>query len=233
MCGRFVIAKTTDLITEYFEVDEAPEQDFRSYNIAPTTEVPIIVEREVDGLPSREIHAARWGLIPSWAKSPGTSPLINARIESVLEKPSFKEAALAKRCAIPADGYFEWQSTVPNSKVPYYIFPSDGMLAFAGIYWWWRDPSKLASDPARWVLTCSLLTKDSAPELAGIHDRNPVLLSEENLSAWLAPDYPTTPEVLAALSEESALVAAQLEFHPVSSAVGSVYNNSEELIARI
>jgi len=233
MCGRFVIAKTTDLITEFFEVDEAPEQDFRSYNVAPTTQIPIIVEREIDGTPSREIHAARWGLIPSWAKEVSSTPLINARIESILEKPSFKEAALIKRCAIPADGYYEWQSTIPDSKIPYYIHPADGMLAFAGIYWWWRDPSKAQNDPSRWLLTTSLITKDSAPELAGIHDRNPVLLSEENLAAWLAPDYQTTQDVLDALSEESNEVAAQLQFHPVSSAVGSIRNNSADLIAAI
>ena len=233
MCGRFVIAKTTDLITEFFEIDEAPDQDFRSYNVAPTTQVPIIVEREIDGAPSREIHPARWGLIPSWSKVPSTTPLINARIESILEKPSFKEAVLTKRCAIPADGYYEWQSTIPDSKVPYFIYPEEGMLAFAGIYWWWRDPQKSAADPARWNLTCSLITKDSAPELAGIHDRNPVLLSEENLSAWLAPDYITTQEVLDALSMESNEVAAQLKFHAVSSAVGSIRNNSADLIAAI
>ena len=233
MCGRFVIAKTTDLITEYFEIDEAPDQDFRSFNIAPTTQVPIIVEREVESTPSREIHSARWGLIPSWSKTPSTTPLINARIESILEKPSFKEAVATKRCAIPADGYYEWQSTIADSKIPYYIYPDHGMLAFAGIYWWWRDPAKSQTDPSRWVLTCSLITKDSAPELAGIHDRNPVLLSEENLGSWLAPDYVTTKEVLQALSEESNEVAAQLKFHAVSSAVGSIRNNSADLIARV
>lgn len=233
MCGRFVIAKTTDLITEYFEVDQAPDIDFRSYNVAPTTQIPIIVEREIDGAPSREIHTARWGLVPGWAKEISTTPLINARIESILEKPSFKDAALTKRCAIPADGYYEWQSTIPDSKVPYYIHPDTGMLAFAGIYWWWRDPAKAPSDSSRWLLTCSLITKDSAKELAGIHDRNPLLLSDENLDSWLAPDYTTTQEVLDALSEESNQVAASLKFHPVSSAVGSIRNNSAELIEKV
>ena len=175
-------------------------------------------------MPSRQLHSARWGLIPSWAKEVSTTPLINARIESVLDKPSFQESALSKRCAIPADGYFEWQSTAPDSKVPFFIYPSEGMLAFAGIYSWWRNPAKAADDPARWVLTASLLTKESAPELAQIHNRNPVMLSEENLSA---------AEVLAALSDESDQVAAALEYHAVSSAVGSVQNNSAELIARV
>lgn len=234
MCGRFVIAKTTDLITELFEVDEVETGlDFRSYNVPPTTQIPMIVEREIDGVPSRQLHAARWGLIPSWAKDVSTTPLINARIESVLDKPSFQESALSKRCAIPADGYFEWQSTIADSKVPFFIHPAEGMLAFAGIYSWWRNPAKASDDPTRWVLTCSLLTKESAPELSHIHNRNPVMLSEENLSAWLAPDYQTTAEVLAALSDESDEVAAALEFYPVSAAVGSVQNNSAELIARV
>ena len=234
MCGRFVIAKTSDFITELFEIDELEtDLDFRSYNVPPTTQIPMIVEREIDGMPSRQLHAARWGLIPSWAKEVSSTPLINARIESVLDKPSFQEAALSKRCAIPADGYFEWQSTIADSKVPFFIHPSDGMLAFAGIYSWWRKPAKAPNDPTRWVLTCSLLTKESAPELSQIHNRNPVMLSEENLSAWLAPDYQTTAEVLAALSEESDEVAAALEFYSVSSAVGSVQNNSAELITRV
>lgn len=234
MCGRFVIAKTSDFITELFEIDELEtDLDFRSYNVPPTTQIPMIVEREIDGMPSRQLHAARWGLIPSWAKEVSSTPLINARIESVLDKPSFQEAAFSKRCAIPADGYFEWQSTIADSKVPFFIHPSDGMLAFAGIYSWWRNPAKEANDPTRWVLTCSLLTKESAPELSQIHNRNPVMLSEENLSAWLAPDYQTTAEVLAALSEESDEVAAALEFYSVSSAVGSVQNNSAELITRV
>lgn len=234
MCGRFVIAKTSDFIAELFEIDELEtDLDFRSYNVPPTTQIPMIVEREIDGMPSRQLHAARWGLIPSWAKEVSSTPLINARIESVLDKPSFQEAALSKRCAIPADGYFEWQSTIADSKVPFFIHPGDGMLAFAGIYSWWRNPAKAANDPTRWVLTCSLLTKESAPELSQIHNRNPVMLSEENLSAWLAPDYQTTAEVLAALSEESDEVAAALEFYPVSSAVGSVQNNSAELITRV
>ncbi|MEY3614174.1 MAG: hypothetical protein RL752_82, partial [Actinomycetota bacterium] len=227
-------AKTSDFIAELFEIDELEtDLDFRSYNVPPTTQIPMIVEREIDGMPSRQLHAARWGLIPSWAKEVSSTPLINARIESVLDKPSFQEAALSKRCAIPADGYFEWQSTIADSKVPFFIHPSDGMLAFAGIYSWWRNPAKEANDPTRWVLTCSLLTKESAPELSQIHNRNPVMLSEENLSAWLAPDYQTTAEVLAALSEESDEVAAALEFYPVSSAVGSVQNNSAELITRV
>jgi putative SOS response-associated peptidase YedK len=231
MCGRFVIARERDDLAELFEIEnlEVP-LSIVSYNIAPTQAVPIIVEREIDGMPSRELHRARWGLLPSFAKDLSGPPLFNARIETALEKPSFKEAALHKRCVIPASGYFEWSKA---DKTPLYIHPPEGMLGFAGIYWWWRDPQKAQSDPSRWVLTCSMLTKDSAPSLAEIHDRNPVMLSPDSLAAWMAPDFETTQELLLALSRESDMVADELEFFEVSKAVGSVSNNSPELILPI
>lgn len=232
MCGRFVIARERDDLIDFFDVDVDNLQGFeKSYNVAPTQTIPIVVEREVDGLPSRELHSARWGLLPSFAKDLSGQALINARIETALEKPSFREATLAKRCIIPASGYFEWRQD--EKKQPFYIHPPEGMLAFAGIYWWWRDPSKDQSDPSRWLLTASTFTKDSAPELSHIHDRNPVMLSPDSLSAWLAPDYQTTPEVLSAIGRESDAVARELLFNEVSPAVGSVRNNSEEVIRPI
>jgi putative SOS response-associated peptidase YedK len=231
MCGRFVIARESNELAELFEVESVEfSSSIRSFNIAPTQAVPIIVEREIDGMPSRQMHSARWGLLPSFAKDQSGPPLFNARIETALEKPSFKEATLLKRCVIPASGYFEWMKL---DKRPYYIHPPEGMLGFAGIYWWWRDPNKAQADPTRWVLTCSLLTKDSAPALANIHDRNPVMLSPDALAAWMAPDFETSPELLDALSKESDLVAEQLEFFEVSKEVGSVTNNSQSLILPI
>lgn len=231
MCGRFVIARERDDLAELFEIENLEvSTSIVSFNIAPTQAVPIVVEREIDGMPSRELHPARWGLVPSFAKDLSGPPLFNARIETALEKPSFKEATLLKRCVIPASGYFEWSKT---DKTPLYIHPPEGMLGFAGIYWWWRDPQKAQSDPSRWVLTCSMLTKDSAPSLAEIHDRNPVMLSPDSLAAWMAPDFETTPELLLALSRESDMVADELEFFEVSKAVGSVSNNSPELILPI
>ena len=233
MCGRFVVAKELNDIVELFELDEVPDgYNPINYNIAPTNQVGIIVEREIESVPSRELHLARWALIPSWAKEPPTTPLFNARIETALEKPSFKDATKKKRCAVVASGYYEWLKS-GDSRKPHYIHPPEGMLAFAGIYSFWRDPVKEQSDPSRWVLSCSILTKDSAPELAHIHDRNPVMLSEENLSAWLAPDYETSPELLDALSSESDLVASGLEFHEVSKEVGQVSNNHAGLISEL
>jgi len=231
MCGRFVVARERDDLAELFEIEnlEVPAS-IVSYNIAPTQSVPIVVEREIDGMPSRELHPARWGLLPSFAKDQSGPPLFNARIETALEKPSFQEATLRKRCVIPASGYFEWSKA---DKTPLYIHPPEGMLGFAGIYWWWRDPQKAQTDPSRWVLTCSILTKDSAPNLAEIHDRNPVMLSPDSLAAWMAPDFETTSELLSALSRESDMVAQELDFFEVSKAVGSVSNNSPELILPI
>lgn len=228
-----MVAKETGGITELFELDEVP-QDYRptSYNIAPTQQIGMIVEREIEGMPSRELHVGRWGLVPHWSKELSSTPLFNARSESVLEKPSFRDAALKKRCAIPASGYFEWQS-VAGQKTPFYIYPNEGMLAFAGIYSWWRDPAKEQSDPSRWLLSCSILTKAASPALSEIHDRSPIFLSPDNLGSWLAPDYETSNELIAALGAESDQVASSLEFYEVSAAVGSVSNNDSNLIERV
>lgn len=231
MCGRFVVARESDELAEIFDIESIEISDpIRSYNIAPTQSVPIIVEREIDGMPVRQLHTARWGLVPSFAKDLSGPPLFNARIETALEKPSFKDATLLKRCVVPASGYFEWSK---ENKTPFYIHPPDGMLGFAGIYWWWRDPSKPQTDSTRWVLTCSILTKDSAPEISKIHDRNPVMLTPDALAAWMAPDFETSPELLNALARESDSLAGELEYFEVSKAVGSVANNSPELILPI
>lgn len=231
MCGRFVIAKERDEIAELFEVEvDNLSGSTISYNIAPTQSVPIIVEREIDGMPSRELHPARWGLLPSFAKDLSGPPLFNARIETALEKPSFRDATLNKRCVIPASGYYEWTKA---DKRTLFIHPPEGLIGFAGIYWWWRDPQKAQTDPSRWVLTCSVLTKDSAPTLADIHDRNPVMLTQDSLAAWMAPDFETNAELLAALARESDEVASELDFFEVSADVGSVKNDSPKLILPI
>ena len=225
MCGRFVIARELNELEDLFQAERALNFETVSFNIAPTNSVPIVVEREVDSMPSREIHSARFGLIPNWAKEV-PAPLFNARIETVLEKPSFRESAIKKRCVIPASGYFEWDS----EKQPHFIH-SDSMIAFAGIYSFWRDPSKAPDDPSRWVLSASILTKSGSPSLTWVHERSPVFLSEDGVDAWLAPDYETTPEVLDAICLESDEVAETLIHHPVSKEVGKVSENHKGLIA--
>ncbi|MFM7030334.1 MAG: SOS response-associated peptidase [Micrococcales bacterium] len=243
MCGRFVVAKTSGQIATIFEVDEVIDDLPLSYNVAPTNRVPIVVDRafekDQDGAPlgdiSRELHAARWGLVPRWSKSPGDgAPLINARMETVLEKPSFKDSVVRRRCLVPASGYYEWVVNADGSKQPYYVNAgSDGMFGFAGIFEWWADPAKKPGDPGRWLLSTTILTKPSAPELAHIHERNPVFLSGDTLDVWLDSSIEGDRDLLAAIAHDSDLVAGDALFHRVDSAVGRVSSSGPELIRAI
>jgi putative SOS response-associated peptidase YedK len=245
MCGRFVVARSLGELTTIFEVDEIiadPQRpiNYPSFNVAPTHNIAMVVDRSfekaADGSPigelHREIHAARWGLVPRWSKGPNEgSPLINARIESILDKPSFKDSVLRRRTVIPASGYFEWHVNEDGTKQPFYINAgTDGLLALAGISEWWADPSKAATDPTRWLLSVSLITKNTAAELAHIHDRNPVLLSPETLDEWLDPNVVADNELLEAVARDSNRVAGEVEFHKVSTDVGKVSFNEPRLI---
>ncbi len=241
MCGRFVVARTVGEIQTIFEVDEIiGDVPSTSYNVAPTQQIAMIVDRSFEkdenGAPvgelSREIHSARWGLVPRWSKGPAEgAPLINGRIESLLEKPSFKDSVVRRRCVIPASGYYEWQVASDGTKQPFYINAgTDGMFALAGLYEWWADLSKAANDPSRWLLSATTLTKASCPELAHIHDRNPVLLSADTFDAWLDPHIEGDQDLLDAIAIDSDLVAGEAEFFAVGAEVGQVRNNSESLI---
>lgn len=245
MCGRLVVARSVSDILEIFDADEVIGQEppRPSYNLTPTQQLAIVVDRAFEkdeqGVPigdlRREIHFARWGLVPRWAKElPTSNPLHNARIESVSEKPSFKGALAHQRAAIPVDGYYEWHVKPDGSKQPFYIHAgSDGMFAMAGLYEWWLDPAKDKADPTRWLLSCTMLTKAPAPELAHIHDRNPVMLSAESLEPWLDQTVAASDELLDFVADEAAQVAALAEFHPVGQEVGSIKNNHEGLISSI
>ena len=149
MCGRYAASRRPEDLVEEFEVEEQPEQVLpASYNVAPTDDVYAVLERppkgEPDATPVRSLRAVRWGLVPSWAKDPSIgNKMINARMESVAEKPAFKRAFAKRRCLLPADGYFEWYGEVKGKKQPFFITPSDGRpLAMAGLYELWRDKSK-------------------------------------------------------------------------------------------
>jgi putative SOS response-associated peptidase YedK len=244
MCGRFVVARTVGELLTIFEVDEViGDVPGISYNVAPTQDIAIIVDRSFekaeDGSPigelSREIHAARWGLVPRWSQGPASSsPLINGRIETILEKPSFKESVARRRCVIPASGYYEWQVNADGTKQPYYINAgNDGVFALAGLYEWWLDPSKDKSDPSRWLLSATTMTKNTAPELAHIHDRNPVLLNADTFEAWIDPHIEGDQDLLDAVAASSNEVAAEALFHKVSADVGKVRINEVGLITAI
>lgn len=208
------------------------------YNVAPTKEVYAVLERqakdEPERPPARQLRTLRWGLVPSWAKDPGIgSRMINARMETVAEKPAFRKAFAVRRCLLPADGYFEWYPTsqVGKSgkpvKQPFYIHPADGaVMAMAGLYEIWKDPTRDDDDPDRFRWTCTVLTTDAPDELGKIHDRMPLLVTRDNRDAWLDPG--TEKDRLLDL-----LVPAQqtgLQAYPVSPAVGNVRNNGPELV---
>lgn len=239
MCGRYAAAKDASALAVEFEAVASASDDLSAnYNVAPTTRVHIVVDREVDADRQRTLEIARWGLIPSWAKDPSIgSRMINARAETVAEKPAFRRAFAKRRCLVPADGYYEWYTpTDPGAPVgragkpvkqPFYIHPADGSsLAMAGLYEWWRDPSAGEGDESAWRLTCTIITTDATDDVGRIHDRMPMIIDHDHWEPWLDPS-------VGADEAGSLLVpaaAGRLEAYPVSTRVNSVRNNGPELL---
>ncbi len=206
----------------------------RSWNVAPTDTVSIVVARPIENELRRQLHPARWGLIPPWASdATGAARLVNARIETVADKPSFAGAVRSRRCLVLADGYYEWQRRT-DGKQPFYIHAAGGEpIYFAGIYSWWADPRVEGDDPRRWVLTASILTCPSAGEAAQLHDRMPVALTPDACEEWLRATPADVPELLAYLPGVARQVAATWISRAVTAAVGSVRNNGPQLIEEI
>ena len=241
MCGRYAAAKDPAALAEEFEVAAPPEERLEpDYNVAPTKRVYVVLDREHEANTERALVVARWGLIPSWAKDPSIgSRMINARAETVAENPAFRRAFAKRRCLVPADGYYEWYApSAPDAPVgktgkplkqPFFIHPADGSsLAMAGLYEWWRDPSRSDDDPLAWRLTCTILTTDAADEVGRIHDRMPMTIARADWDAWLDPG------TGAAVSELLRPAHGPgLEAYPVSVAVNNVRNNSPDLIVPI
>ncbi|MBY4035876.1 SOS response-associated peptidase [Rhodococcus fascians] len=234
MCGRYASTRSDSDLQAVFEIaetvgDEVPP----SYNVAPTQTIRTVLERAPKDEPEsdavRQLRSVRWGLIPSWAKDAKIgSRLINARSETITEKPSFKKAASRRRCIIPADGYYEWEKR-DGAKVPYFLH-EQGVLAMAGLYELWRDPTKADDDEDRWVWSATVLTSPAADALGHIHDRSPVVLPPELRASWLDPtltDLGEVSELLAAIPEP------RLEPYEVSTAVNSVKNNNPELLTPV
>lgn len=176
MCGRFTSLLSPELLENFFGV-QAPQDYPPRYNIAPTQQIWIIRETASNG---RYLSAARWGLVPHWAKDLSIgSRMINARCETVHEKPAFRHAIRARRCIIPASGFFEW-ATTPAGKIPHYITMRDGSpLAFAGIWDTWKAPDGAAME------SCSIITTTANSILANLHDRMPVILHPTEFDLWL------------------------------------------------
>lgn len=245
MCGRYVSArKKHDLLEEFqVELDGVPPEEELSadYNVAPTKRVYAVLSRvPKDGKdgdsagdrPVRQLRVLRWGLVPSWAKDPSIgSRMINARAETLAEKPSFKKAFAQRRCLLPADGYYEWYQGEGKRKQPYFIRPADGgIMAMAGLYEFWRDRERPDDDPHAWLVTCTIITTAAEDELGRIHDRMPMLVERDRWDEWLDPSL-TAPEDARALLVPAA--PGRLEAYPVSTAVNNVHNNGPQLLERV
>jgi len=232
MCGRFVVASVGSELVGVLRVDvESEDLPEPSYNIAPTARVAIVLDSVKTDPPTRRLETARWGLVPSWAKDLSIGArAFNARSEELEDKPMFRKALEKRRAVVPASGYYEWKR-VDDQKIPHYIHPADGSpLFFAGLYEWWKDSAKPEDDPARWVLSFTILTRDSIGTLGSIHDRMPLFLDADHADAWLDPSTDNVGDVLDAAIDAAPAIADALDNHVVGKAVGNVRNNSPELI---
>ncbi|MFC4554197.1 SOS response-associated peptidase [Georgenia faecalis] len=233
MCGRYASFRQAQDLADTFDVAEVTDEAAAvppSFNVAPTQPVRIVLERLVEAEPltvRREMHAARWGLVPAWAKDPSVGArMINARTETVAEKSVFAKPLATRRCVLLADGYFEWRRDA-GRKIPYFVHGADaGPVALAGLYSFWRDPAKAEDDPTRWLLSTTVLTRAARPELEFLHDREPVLLAPGILADWLDPALTAPEGALAVLHAE----APRVDLHEVGAKVGNVRNDSPELI---
>jgi putative SOS response-associated peptidase YedK len=224
MCGRYVIISTPEAIRAFFGYGEQPNFPPR-YNVAPTQPIPIV--RLVDG--KRSFALVRWGLLPSWVKDPKTFPLlINARGESVIDKPAFRNAMRRRRCLIPTDGFYEWQAGAP--KRPHFVRAKRGVdgaappLAFAGLWETWTGPNGEEMDAA------AIVTTSANRPLAQLHERMPVFVPKEAFDLWLDCAN-VEANVAAALIRPAP--DALLEAYEISPAVNRVANDSAALIAPV
>jgi len=232
MCGRFVVASAGPELVGVLRVDVVSDDlPAPSFNVAPTDRAAIVLDSAKTDPPTRRLESARWGLVPGWAKSPAIgSKAFNARAEEVEDKPMFRQALIKRRAIVPASGYYEWH-TIDGVKTPHYIHPADGgPLLFAGLYEWWKDPSRPDDDPSRWLLSFTIMTRDSVGELGSIHDRMPLFVDADHADAWLDPSTDNVGDVLDAAIDAAPALADTLAHHPVSSAVGNVRNNDPSLI---
>jgi putative SOS response-associated peptidase YedK len=225
VCGRYVSATSEpDLIGAYGVTEVAVREPIRPrWNVAPTDVVPMVRAGEGGG---RVLASARWGLVPSWsADRSGAARLINARLETVADKPAFRGALRARRCLLPADGYYEWAADADRpGRRPYLLrSASGGGLAFAGLYETWRDPAAGGAT----LVTVTVVTTAATGAAASVHDRMPVLLPPDAWAAWLAPEA-TDPEAAVALARDAA--GPPLVVTPANRLVGDVSNDGPHLL---
>lgn len=241
MCGRFTLRTPLSVLIERFQLDVNAARQLAlfepRYNIAPTQEILAVRVDAQSG--QREPAMLRWGLIPSWSKEPqGGPPMINARGESIAEKPSFRTAVRRRRCLIPADGFYEWQKAGAGSakKQPYYIRYKDNRpFAFAGLWESWSAKlstvvdamSHEAVDTPLHIESCTIVTTSATKALSEVHDRMPVILEPNDYVLWLDPEVQDAAEVqhLVVPNDDPEII-----FEPISTHVNKVSNNDPRCI---
>ncbi|MCL4830214.1 MAG: SOS response-associated peptidase [Caldilinea sp.] len=227
MCGRFALYVTLEELADYFGLSEPPTQLAPRYNIAPTQPVGLV--RVNVQSQEREWALALWGLIPSWSKDPTIGArMINARAETVDEKPAFRAAFKRRRCIIPASGFYEWKK-VNGGKRPYFITAADGEpLGLAGLWESWNGPNGEALE------SCTILTTDANETVVALHDRMPVILAPEDYDEWLGAGKDSTPAELSQLKHLlRPFPADRMTLYPVSTYVNSPRNEGEACIERV
>jgi putative SOS response-associated peptidase YedK len=226
MCGRYANSRHDgDILRELSVASVVDPPLDPSWNVAPTQDARVVLERIVNDEPDRQLRTLRWGLVPSWAKDLKIgAKLVNARSETITEKSAFSTAATRRRCLVPADGYYEWMVT-DNGKVPMYLH-GDGMLAFAGLYEIRRD----LDDPDAWLWTYTIVTCTTQDALGHVHDRSPVVVPPDLRSSWLDPSLTDPSKVRELLA---AVPPPVLDVYEVSKQVNSARNDGPQLVEPI
>lgn len=217
MCGRFTLSQSAEAIASVFQLNQVPTIEPR-YNIAPTQPVATVLQTSAH---ERQFQLLRWGLIPAWAKDATMgSRLINARAETVAEKPSFRSAFRHRRCLVIADGFYEWRRQDGKKQPFYFRMQNQQPFAFAGLWEHWQDPKGEAID------SCTILTTEANELLQQIHERMPVILNPKDYDMWLDPTVQL--EQLQQLLQPYSSTA--MTSYPVSTKVNKPTNDTPELI---
>jgi putative SOS response-associated peptidase YedK len=216
MCGRFTLEPTITFY-ERFEITNRLDAITARYNIAPGQLVPVVIAHS-----SNRVVLMRWGLIPHWAKDPNAAyKMINARIETLTQRPAFRGLLAHNRCLVPASGYYEWKAD-GSTKAPYYIHPADGsFVAFAGLYDTWTNPK------GEEIQTFTIVTQDADDAMARLHNRMPVVLARADEQAWLDPAVTAPAQAVAILARSAGV---PLDAYPVSRMVNKPSAEGKELI---
>jgi putative SOS response-associated peptidase YedK len=215
MCGRFVGFRSLDELKIYFPIDRATCEVAPNYNVAPSQEILAIIQHDGE----HRLEKFHWGLVPFWAKDISIgNRMINARVETVSEKPSFRNAFKKRRCLILADGFYEWKGE-KGSRHPLFItLPDQKPFAFAGLWETWNSKDSGGSIHK----SCTIITTRASESISGIHHRMPVILKPRAYESWLDPGNQNVVELKKLLKNE---IETDLVSHPVSKQVNSVRNN--------